>query len=387
MKKFFDDVMRIVMWIALFVVLWWFNTNYLHYTIDDALALLHLTPAGETNTPPPGNSEVEPQVTVPPVESFSIDQGGSSDFTYLENGTSTPLPPVCATFQCGVDLANEFWETLPGEDGYLIPGSTTVVAGIDVRRSAEEARTAQPDSTWWDDNYGNTWKRMVATGRFFARAALDESRITTNVSSTDGENVTVTMKLPKMCLDSAGLAMSSPDGGDWKPVELRLEITQTPSVMYESCDDGNLIACLANVYGNSMYDTMDMANAAIQTLGQMALSAIDQSLPLRSRFNQAVTGQSVTSDLDSTQSEWVNVGLDAFGNSLPESAYQRLIAYGQWIGCKVLAESGRSCDLTKITTVIVPAPAPLHFSYCNGRDFATFTTDPSQYLQTVVPTP
>lgn len=385
MKQFFNDVMRVILWVAVVAALIWgyIEVPFFHNAVDSLVArtkAYFFTPS-EPNAPPAGGNESTQQVTPPPIASFAVDQGGQSDYTYLE-GTSTPLPPVCATFQCDVDLANTFWESLPGETGYLIPGSTTVVAGLDVRRSAEEARTAQPDSTWWDDNYGNTWKKVVVTGRFFARAALDESRIKTNVSSADGENVTVTMKLPEMCLDSAGLAMSSPNGGDWKPVELRLEITQTPSDLYSSCANGNYAACLGNVYGNPVYDTVDMANAAIQTLGQMALRAIDESLPLRSRYNQAITGQPVGSDLDPTQTEWINVGLDAFGNNLPESAYQRLVAYGQWIGCKVLTESGRSCDLNKITTVIVPAPAPLHFNYCNGRDFATFTTDPAQYLPT-----
>ena len=387
MKKFIGDVVRVVLWIAVIIGLWWGNANYTHYTMADVLSWLRLAPTPNT-APASSNDGTVETVTPPPAESFSVDQGGESDFTYLENGTATPLPPVCATFNCDVDLANTFWQTIPGEsDGYIIPGSITVVAGIDVRRSAEEARTAQPDSTWWDDHYGNTWKKLVVTGRFFARAALDESKIVSNVSSDDGENVRVTLKLPEMCLDSAGLAMSSPNTSDWKPVELRLEVTQTPSELYDSCANGNYVACGSNVMGNPIYDTVDMANAAIQTLGTIALAAMDKSLPLRSRFNQAITGQSVGSDLDPTQTEWISVGLDPFSNHLPESANQRLVAYSQWIGCYVLAQSGRTCDLTKITTVIQTAPAPLHFNYCNGRDFAVFTNDPASYMQTVIPTP
>jgi hypothetical protein len=386
MKSTWNTFKTIVIVIAVIAGLFWMwqSGNLTYSFVTGELTIFGWTFSREAAPEPePSPQHTEPVVDLPPAEDFPSGQGGDSTFRFVEKEGEEPLPPICSAFSnCDTNLANEFWATLPAEQAYQVPGLPVVVSGIEVIRSYKEIRSADPligTQKWWNDNYGNTFKGVIATGKFFARGALDFSKIITVVSA-EGEIVIVVLKLPPMVLDSGGLAMASPqENQPWKPVELRIEpdLSLQPSPMYDSCTMGNFVACSANVSGNPIYDDINeqgtgMVQVAIQEIGILGYTAIDESMAFRQKYENAIFGAAESDPEGTLEStgQILTVGLDEYGNEVPQKVDELLRLLGEARGCQVMILAGRVCDTSKIQVKIQLAPWPEHFTFVDGTPFA-----------------
>lgn len=373
MKKFFDAIFTLLFLLLLVGLGYWAWQNG-YIGIDGGKVWFNPNPAPSTAATPYAPT---PQVTLPSPEEFPHDVGGTSVFYPFEE--ATPLPPICSAFECDVALANEFWAQLPGAQGYAV-GGNIIASGVDIVHSAE---VEQSVSQW--DWYADTHKRVVATIRLFARAAVDPARIKV-VLSEKGDGVVVTVIPPELCLDSAGVALVDPSEG--RPVEMRIEVAQNYATVYDTCAVGNWLACIPPIYGNAEYNTLRMGQNALQKAATEAMNIIAASDGLRQSYADSVTG--AVSPTVQSEGEILSLNQDQWGQPIATSAHDILVLIGKAVACDVLTSTGRICDPSLMEVVVQAPPQPAQLIYCNGREFTGTTIDLSkveQWLPEFLPTP
>ncbi len=358
MKRVFEEIVALIL-LAIIVFLGYCAWQSGYIGVENGKLWVNLS-AKTNNAYSPFSPT--PIVTLPAPEDFPSDVGGNSVFAFVE--ASTPLPPICSVFSCRVELANDFWPNLPGAQGYATTGNI-VAAGIDIVHSALNEQSV-PEWDW----YADTHKRVIATVRVFARAAIDPQKIKV-VLNESGDGVLVTVKPPEMCLDSAGIAMVDPSEG--RPVEVRLEVAQSYSPVYDTCINGNYFACGAGVYGNPEFDSMKMGQAALQTAANEAMSLIAQSNGFKQAYIDSITGQRAPEK--SQNEESLSVNTDQWGQPIATTASDVLVLFGKAVACDVLSQTGRPCDPSLMHVVIEAPTYSSQLYYCNGRPFTTGAVD------------
>lgn len=312
------------------------------------------------------------------------DMGGQDYLTQLENiqetqaipnqPTPTPLPPLCTLFKCNVELANEEWASLAGEQGYTV-GVNLVTTGIEVRRSAEvcnEFSDNAAEVTKANNRYGNTTVCAGGTVNIFARGAADISQVRIKISDLGNEKYRVEIIIPPMCIDSMGIKLDDQGRPSCSREILKdrdpawhLFVCNIRDINLLLLDKTNAAVCSSSIYSEESKNTL--RDDSVETAARLAIDTILGSEEFLWLYESQFLLEIAPDKMWLYEEVDTNNTLGEIFQEAETAPRDTMILLGQAVICNMLSATGRTCDLNKVTVVVI-VDETQELRYCNGRE-------------------